>query len=257
MAILPGAIVAAVPGCPTPQHRPDGPARSISSRDDILDRCVAAYSVVDTFHARGALSDFRHGARRVVPVSWDLARPDRCRLQIDHDVAIVNGNASWTYRAATGRFLGSRTSAQTPIEAATSNLSDGAPFLVPAIWERGEAAFGKDRLRGYADWQLQGVAWSGERPCYVLDRKSASRADRGTHLRIWIDQDLLLLREWSLTVPGQDGRERIIMEYADYELAVNRRLPSDIFQLSPPASLDQPDDSTKTEHSTEDDSAGP
>ncbi len=257
MAILLAAVVAAVPGCTRPRPVPDDTTRSFSGRDDILDRCIAAYALVDTLHARGTLSDFRHGARRVAPVAWDLARPDRCRLQIDGDVAIVNGTACWTYRAATGRFMGNRTSTRTPMETSSSLLSDGAPFLVPTIWERGEAAFGKDRRRGYADWQLQGVAWSDERPCYVLFKKMASPSDRESLLRIWIDQDLLLLRRWSLVIPAPDGRERIIMEYADQELIVNRRLPSDIFQLSPPEPLDRPENSVKTERPTEDNSTGP
>jgi len=158
------------------------------------------------------------------------------------DVAIVHGADCWTYHSATGRYLGNRAVTRTPIETASHHLSEGVPFLLPAIWERGESALDKDRLRGYVGWRLQGVAWSDERPCYVFIKKIAS-PDRENLLRLWVDQDLFLIRGWAIVIPTEEGREKTVMECIYHNLVVNGQLPSDAFQLKPPEPIELPDKS--------------
>jgi hypothetical protein len=227
-------------GCAQP-HRvaPKSPGAALTRTNDILEQCVAAYGRLNTLQTKGVLSDFRHGGQRVVPISWELTRPNRCRLQIGGDVAIVHGADCWAYRAATGRFQGGRTSSATPIESDAAMLSDGVPFLLPALWENSKAALGKDPERGFAGWRLQGVAWSGDRPCYVVARKDAS-AGKGNLLRLWIDQDLLLLRKWAMVEVSEEGREKTIVECADHEIVTDGRIPSERFQLLPPEPIQPP-----------------
>lgn len=229
-----------ISGCFQPNRdAPTSPGAALTRTDDVLEQCVGAYDRLSTLQVQGVLSDFRHGGRRVVPVSWDFARPARCRLQIDRDVAIIHGADSWTYRAATGRFLGSRSASASPIQSAASVLSDGVPFLLPALWEDGKAALGRDPIRGFAGWKLQGVAWSGDRPCYVFVRRSTS-SGRGNLLRLWIDQDLLLIRSWSMVDASEDGREKTIVECAHHHIVTNGRLPPNRFQLQPPEPMELP-----------------
>ena len=128
-------------GCTRPHAEPTGP--SLARTDDLLDRCAAAYGNASTLRVKGTFSDFREAVRRVVPISWDLARPDRCRLQIDMDVAIVQGNDAWTYRSATRQFQGNRSRGGRPIATAAAQISEGAPLLLPGLWDREDAALGK------------------------------------------------------------------------------------------------------------------
>lgn len=243
------AAVAVLNGCSDPKPTVSGIV-SLEESDHILDRCVAAYAGTSTVHAKGILRDFRHGERREVPISWDLARPSRCRLQIDRDLAIVHGADCWTYRSATGRFQGSRAVSAAPIERTSQLLSDGVPFLLPALWERGAAALGKERLGGFAGWRLQGVVWSSDRPCYVFMKKIAS-PEREDILRIWVDQDVQLIRGWSIVAPLEDGREKTVMECVYHELVVNGRLSAEVFQIRPPEPLGLPEGSATSEESAE------
>lgn len=225
-------------GC-IPSHRepPRSAGAALTRTEDILHQCIAAYDRLNTLQAKGILSDYRHGQQRVVPISWDLARPGRCRLQIDNDMVIIHGADSWTFRSATGRFQGSRSSRASPIQNAASMLSDGVPFLLPDLWENSKAALGRDPARGFTGWRLQGVAWTGDRPCYVFVKRSDS-SGRGNLLRVWIDQDLLLVRGWTVVNASDDGREKTNIDCTYHHTVTNGRLSSNRFQLQPPEPID-------------------
>lgn len=203
---------------------------------DILLRSGATHRAVQTLRAKGWLQDFRQDATRTVPISWDYARPDRCRLQIDMDVAIVAGREWWTYDGKAGRYRKHDQFTRAPIETAAYLMSKGIPFLLPSLLTRGERAFEGGRPGAAGRWELQGVGWYAELPCYVLVRRGF---DPGADelLRVWIDQDKALLRGWMVSVPAREGRERPLLECTYSELSANGPLPSDWLQLRPPTPI--------------------
>ncbi len=207
--------------------------------NDILSRCGAAHREVQTLRARGRLRDSRQISPRTVPIAWDFFRPDRCRLQIDMDVAIVAGEDWWTYDGQAGEYRKHHQFTRAPIETAAYLASKGVPFLLPSLLNRGEYAFDGGRAGSAARWELQGVGWYAEAPCYVVIRRSYDHTD-GEILRVWIDQDKLLLRGWMVSVPVGEGRERPLVECTYLELAANGPLPSDWLQLKPPMPIKVP-----------------
>lgn len=206
---------------------------------EILDRCIDAYAKARSLTATGVLRDYRTENRRIVPIRWDLARPGRCRLQIDMEAAIVIGDAWWIYDAESGQFKKRKSFTRTPMETAGYLLSRGVSFLTPAVFARGDAAFGKSRTRGYVDWKLLGVAWMYERPCYVLTKTAAGKATTSV-LRVWIDQDSYLVRGWDVVEPGDDGREQTILACMYHELTVNAGQGPATYELTAPTALGKP-----------------
>jgi hypothetical protein len=223
-------------GCGASQRTSPGDPANVTV-DDILRKSGAAYQGMNSLQARGVLRDCREGAMKIVPVSWDFVRPDKCRLQLGMDVAIISGENWWTYDAAAGQFRKHSQFTRTPIETASFLLSKGVPFFVPSLWTKGSAAFAAGRSSRNERWQLQGVGWHADAPCYVMIRKSQEREEL---LRVWVDQDRFLLRGWMLSVPLRDGRERPILECSYPELTVDGQLPSDWLQLKPPTPLKTP-----------------
>jgi len=222
-------------GCEQP--RPTDPSSAATlTTDVILDRCVSCFAKLNTIQAQGTLRDFRAESRRVVPIAWMLARPGRCRVQVGDNVALVIGDDWWSFDAADGQFRKHKAFTRTPMETAATLVSNGVSFLLPAVFARGEAAFGKGRSRGYADWRLEGVAWSSQRPCYVLARVGTSRETAAT-LRVWIDQDSYLLRGWDLVQSREDGRETTILECTYHELIVDAPIAAERFNLTAPSPI--------------------
>jgi outer membrane lipoprotein-sorting protein len=231
--LIASALISHAVSCAQPESR-SMPAVHLTA-DEILSRSGAAHAGAAHLWARGLFRDHRRGRNRRVPIEWILARPGRCRLQIDRDVAIIVGDQWWSYREEVGRFIGHRTFTKTPIETAAFLLSDHAPLLLPSLFLPGAAAFEGPGL----PWKLQGVAWEAGRPCYVFARTLAT-ADAAPTLRIWIDQDSLLLRSWTLGRTREDGTEGIFLEVTYYDLVANGPLAADAFQLTEPARIELP-----------------
>lgn len=200
---------------------------------DILGRCVRAYETAATLQARGLLRDYRGAERRVANIGWDYLRPDRWRLQIELDLAVVVGDDSWFYDSASRRFRRHTRFTRNPIETSAHLLSKGVPFLVPALLSRGPAALGGSRDGQYPGWSMEGVGWHAERPCYVLARRGWGREPRHT-LRLWIDQDQFVLRGWAVERPAADGRDAVLLGCSYYEMQLGGPLPRNRFDLYPP-----------------------
>lgn len=205
--------------------------------EDILDRCGAAYLKAETFHARGLLRDYRAPQRKVLPIRWDYARPDRCRLQIGMDVGLVSGSSWWTYRSRVGRFRSHRQISRTPIETSAYLLSDGVSFLQPALLAKGRAALDYGDRRRFGPWESGGVAWIAERPCYVVSRYGGRKASRWT---VWIDQDEFLVRAWRFESVRTEQRERTVLGCTYFEAVADAALPPDTFRVRPPDPISIP-----------------
>jgi outer membrane lipoprotein-sorting protein len=218
--------------CEGPRAEVSGPAASLRV-EEVLDRCVTTFTRARTLSAAGVLRDYRTEHRKHDFVRLDLARPDRCRFEMDRLVAIVRGEDWWTYDPATGQFRKHRTFTRTPMETAGYLVSKGVSFLLPAVFVRGEAAFGKSRTLGYRDWRLLGVAWAHERPCYVVGRVAPGQSSETT-LRVWIDQDTYLVRGWDVIRPGERGRDETILACMYDELTTNEAIPDEQFSLTGP-----------------------
>ncbi|HVP11447.1 MAG TPA: hypothetical protein VMV94_09710 [Phycisphaerae bacterium] len=201
------------------------------SVDDVLRKCGTVYQSLHTLQARGQLGDYREGATKRMSVSWSFARPDKCRLQMGMDVAVVSGQDWWTYDAAAKQFRKHNQFTRTPIETAAYLLSKGVPFIMPALLTRGNGAFALGRAYRGEKWQLQGVGWHADAPCYVVVRKSQEPVQI---VRLWIDQDRFLLRGWMISVPTHDGRERPVLECDYPDQIIDGKLPSDWLQLKAP-----------------------
>lgn len=205
--------------------------------DDVLRRCAAAYGRARTLTATGVLSAYHKTSPRVVPVSWTLDRPGRCKLQIGEDAIIVLGRDWWSYRGGEGRFTRHRQFTRTPIQTAVLLLTDGLPMLVDELFVEGENALKPTGLLGRPGWRLEGAAWAGGRPCYVVTRPEGFGGSQ-RELSLWIDQDSFLLRAWKLTAAGG---QRLIAGCDYHELTADASLPTGAFSLEAPVPLALPE----------------
>ncbi len=228
--VLLSAAAAALAGCGEPTARVVSGSLEVR---DILGRCVRAYETAATVQARGILRDYRAAERRVANIAWDYARPDRWRLQIELDLAVVTADDSWFYDSTTRRFRRHTRFTRNPIETSAYLLGKGVPFLLPTLLSRGSPAFGGTRDGQYPGWSLAGVGWHAERPCYVLARRGWGREPTQT-LRLWIDQDQDVLRGWAVERQGPDGREEVLLGCSYYEMRLGEPLPRGRFDLYPP-----------------------
>ncbi len=201
--------------------------------NDILGRCVTRYAALRTLRARGLVRDYRTGDRRVAKICWEFDGRERCRIQIEMDAAIVLGDHWWSFDVTSERYRRHRPFTRTPIQTAALLLSDGVPFLLPAIMTTGDQAFRMSRSRAFSDWRLEGVDWHAEHPCYVLARRGWGPY-KGGRLRIWIDQDCYLVRGWALAAPSAGGRDEVVAGCKYYDLIVDEVFPADRFELRPP-----------------------
>lgn len=200
---------------------------------DILGRCVRTYETAPTLQARGVLRDYRAAERRVANIGWDYVRPDRWRLQIELDLAVVVADDSWFYDSASRRFQRHTRFTRNPIETSAHLLSKGMPFLVPPLLGRGSMALGGTRDGQYPGWSVEGVGWHAERPCYVMARRGWGREPTQT-LRLWIDQDHYVLRGWAAERRGPDGHDEVLLGCTYYEMRLGEPLPRTRFDLHPP-----------------------
>ena len=234
-------FLACICGCTQP--RPPDPVRTYVVVGDILSRCGETYLGLQTLQARGLLRDYRGRTPKASNIAWDLVRPDRGRLQIELSVALVIGDRWWTYEPTAGRYRSYSQFTRTPMETAAHLMSDGVPFLLPALWGRGERAFGGGRATGFPGWRLEGVEWHAERPCYVVSRPE--RTGEGVRLRVWIDQDRFLVRGWALCGPRSGERDAVLLGCSYYDVIVNQEVPLSRFALREPQpielSLPKPD----------------
>ena len=219
-------------GCSLGQGKGNS-ASSLLTVDDILGRCGEAYLQTQTLQVRGLMRDYRGDQRSVLPISWDYLRPDRCRLQIDMDMALVVGEDWWTYDQAKGRFTSHHETTSTPIETAAYFLSEGMPFFLPDALARGEGTFHARDYRRQAKWTLDGVTWFAERPCYVLTRVGLGR-DHGSRWMVWIDQDQFLIRGWVWEAMRPDRRQRTLMGCTYFEVVANHAIAPQRFQVVKP-----------------------
>ena len=206
---------------------------------DVLDRCVAAHGRIHTIRAVGLLRDNRDLVHKVLPIRWDYARPDRSRLQIGMDLALVRGADWWTYDSANDRYKSHRQITNTPIETSAYFLTDGIPLPLVTLMTKGKVAFEMDGRRHREPWMLREVAWKGGRPCYVLTRIGRG-PDRGQRWTFWIDQDDYLLRGWIWETGHSTGPPETIWGCTYSEIAVNESMPSDRFQVHKPRPIETP-----------------
>ena len=225
------------------KSRPTTSARAMTT-DDVLDRCVAAYGRVKSLRVIGVLRDNRQDERRMQPIRWELERPDKCRLQIGTNVSIVVGQAYWNYDSQSHKFKRARLTTRTPMETTGYVMTRGVSFLLPTLFERDEAAFGRSRARGYVDWRLTGVAWLDEHPCYVVCRKEGAGGKELTR-RVWVDQDSYLVRAWDLVEPGADGRDNILVAETMHEMTVNQPIPANMFSVEGAEEVEEGTDGTE------------
>ena len=196
--------------------------------DDILGRCETVYQHAETIHARGVLQD----DREVLPIGWDYASPHRCRLQIGMNVALIGEEDWWTYDGKTDRFRSHCLNAETPIETAASWLSDGGRFLLPSVLGKGSKALSRQD----GPWQLDGLVWLAEWPCYVVSRPSLDRHREG-RLKVWIDQDTFVIRRWAWDSASAEDRGKTIWCCTYYDVTVNAPLSSNRFQVQRPSPI--------------------
>lgn len=227
-------------GCGDPQVPATGQVAALSV-GELMGRTVDAYSHLTTLHARGVLRDFRRGRRRIEPIRWDFARPDRCRLQVGMDVMIVSGEAWWSYRDDRGRYSSHKPFTRTPIETAAFLLSEDVPLLLPALLTKPAEALGASAAGRFPGWTLRGVGFVAGKPCYVLLREDFN-GNRPSRLRLWLDQTTLLLRGWTLSRVRGDGGERVLVGCDYAKIVADGKLPENCFQLLPPAPIPVPAD---------------
>lgn len=210
---------------------PAKPVVSAISTEDVLDRCVAAYSQINTLRVSGVFRDNRQGEHQISPISWEIQRPDKCRVKIGPNEAVVAGKGCWDYDTQRRAFKSMNIPSRTPMETASYRISRGVSFPLPAVLERDEGAFGRSRVRGYVDWRLTGMAWIDDHPCYVVSRRETAGGRDATR-RLWIDQDSYLIRAWDLVEGEGFGRDSVIVAETCHEVALNPSIAQTRFNVS-------------------------
>lgn len=210
-------------------------AGAVVTSAGLLSRITETHRRATSLRAIGLIRDMRRGGREL-PVSWHLARPDRCRLQIDMDVAIVLGEQWWTYRPSVGRFTSHRPFTKTPVETAATLISDGVPFLLPQLFNQGPSALGAGADGLYPEWRLKGAAFMSGTPCYLFERHEPKPGERG-FLRILVDQKTLLLRGWTLGRERDDGTEKVLIDVSYFEMTANEPISREDFEVSLPQAI--------------------
>lgn len=233
-------LAASALGCRAPSTGEPAAVGTVSvvpmTADDILARCCETSEQAETFTAQGRLSDSRRPEARDIPIRVNLTRDGRCRVQVGMDLVIVDGEKWWSHRPGSKRFRSHRCFSKTPVETAAALVSDGALSLLPALFLRGAEAFQRDDHGAFVGWALDGVAWSGERPCYLLERRER-RSPAGV-FRLYVDQESWLIRRWTFASVQPDGGERERLDVTLSELAVGDSVPPDAFTLTPPRPLE-------------------
>lgn len=232
-------FAALIGGCSQSTGERNGNEPSRLDVEDIVMRCSARYQELHTLQITGYLIDNRMDSQRFVPIRWDYVAPDRCRLQIDMDVALIVGESWWSYQAADGRFHKHHQFTRTPIETAVYLASNSVPFMVPSLLNRGRATFGPTREGAVQRWRIEGFTWIGGAPCYALKHKGIG-LERGNDLTAWIDQDSMLLRGWQLVTHDKRNQPRTVMQCEYNTILVNENIPYSRFMLEPPVSLIAP-----------------
>jgi hypothetical protein len=230
MCLLP-AVALASSGCSLAM-----PARTADevSIEGILNRCADAYRTARTISATGLVVDNRRLDRRVDPVRWDFAAPNRSRLQLGMKVCCVGPEYAWAYDAASDRFSQPQSS-QTPIESTAYALTDQANFVPAGLVEKGDALFGF-RDERYEPWRLDGAAWLEDRPCFKLIRRGRG-ADAANRWTLWIDQDSYLLRAWAWHRDLDGGATEIVWQCTFSEIRRDGPVPDEVFFRARPAPI--------------------
>lgn len=232
-------------GCRAASTGEPAAARTVSvvpmTADDILARCCETSEQAGSLTAAGRLHDARRPDAMDVPIRVDLTRDGRCRVQIGMDLVIVDGEKWWSHRPGSKRFRSHRCFSKTPVETAAALISDGALSLLPALFLRGADTFERDDHGAFVGWALEGVAWSGGRPCYLLERRERRRQPAGVY-RLYVDQESWLIRRWTLAAAQPDDSERELLDVTLTDLAVGEQAPSDAFTLTPPRPLEAPEE---------------
>lgn len=225
-------------GCVPQTEIQESAHASTVSVEDLLAQCAAAHERLRTLHMRGTFKDFRSDATKTFPISWDYERPDRLRIQFGVDLAVVYGSNWWTYESATDRLEARKQLGQVPFETAASVLCKRVPMWIPAILRRGKEAFEINSPRWDGPWKLQAVIWFLEYPCFVVSRRQLG--GEGGELRIWIDQDNLMIRGWTWTIPRGDEEPKVLMACAYSEIVVNGPSRSEKFTIERPPPIEPP-----------------
>jgi outer membrane lipoprotein-sorting protein len=226
-------------GCSQWSRSQDRNAPSHLDVEDIVARCSDVYQDLNTLHMRGYLIDNRKESQRVVPIRWDVVRPDRCRFQIDMDVAMIVGETWWSYNADEGRYHRHHQFTRTPVETAAYLVSKSVPFMVPSLLNRGRATFGPTWEGPVQRWSVEGFSWIAGAPCYALVHKGIG-AERGNDLTVWIDQDSMLLRGWRIVTHDARNRPHTVMHCEYDTILLNEDIPYSRFMLEPPEPLVAP-----------------
>ncbi len=194
----------------------------------VLERCIERHTGARTIQCAGTLTDHRDDAapspRRLEIL---LERPDRCRIELDRDVTIVQGRAIWTYDSLRDRFGNYRAFTTTPARTAGEIATGGVSLLPIDLFERGARALGSGD-RGPGAWRLREMDFCGGRPCYVVDSIPAGGRGR---LALWIDQDEFVLRRWRLYSGGGARTEQAILTVTFDRVALDAPLDSSSFLL--------------------------
>ena len=231
-------LAASLPGC--------GPSRELAAApretrpDDVLRRCEAAYARLQTLQLSGVFRDERPGRASVVPIRWDFERPSRCRLQIGMDVMVASRERWWTYRHERRRFLAHTLRSQAALRLGALQLSEGARLVVPEFL-LAEPPAREEAPPPRSPWAFEGLAWVGQRPCYVFNQNGVGNA-RDEALRIWIDQDTYFICQTRWERHRSEGPPKLLGMCFYDQIAVNQPVADGRFRLDVPEPIFVPPD---------------
>lgn len=221
-------LVVLAGGCSWIAPNPDRPpAADMLDPEAIVSRCAERYARAKSLEIRGRIDDARRSPARRHSFRLVLARPDRCRFELDRDVVVVVGRDVWTYAAAADRFSKYRAFNSTPARTAADLATDGVSLLTIDLFEHGRQAL--DVPGGTAQrLRLEGMDYADRRPCFVIAEEFGSASGR---LRLWIDQDRGELRRWCLYRRTVSGDDHPIVQVDQPEVSFDRAVDPATFRI--------------------------
>ncbi len=189
--ILSGLISVGCAKPDTPVATAKSATRETLNADAILRRCAEQYAAATTASVSGTFERFDAGRSQSTPLQWVSTADGKARVEVGARVALVHGPRWWMVNPVSHAFTERSTGPQPAHDLAAATLTNGA--IMPALKFALEAKGIANDANATRSWNLHGISWHDEHPCFTLQRELPINGSKQL-LRLAIDQESFLIR---------------------------------------------------------------
>lgn len=197
--------------------------------DAIMRRCAMQYAGAKTTAVAGSFERFDKGQTSQTPVRWESDDNGHTRIEVGPTVALIHGTDWWMLTPTDNTFSPRPTTGKPVHDAAARALTHGA--MLPSLKFSLEARTIATSATATRSWQLQGLSWHADRPCYslVLQLPTTTAPRR---LELLIDQDAFLIRAAALLEDRAEYDPQPIWRWSYDTCVLNQPIASGRFALT-------------------------